>query len=120
MHNFIKRLACLLPLALLPSIAMADDWQSLDAPAIKAALTARLLIYTDGATQQFNADGSTTYTTTRMSYGTWRIEANQYCSQWPPSDRWSCYDMAVSESGLDLRFRAGDGSESVGRYVDLK
>ena len=30
------------------------------------------------------------------------------------------YDVAASADGLDLRFTAGDGSESVGRYIDLK
>ena len=122
----LKTLACLtaiafsLTVALGPTTATAEDWQPLDAPAITLALTARTLAYKDGATQQFNADGSTIYTTDRDSIGAWRVEGPQYCSQWPPSDRWSCYDMTVSESGLDLRFTASDGSESVGRYVDLK
>ena len=99
---------------------MAEDWQPLDAPAATLAPTARTVAYEGGATQQFNTDGSTIYTTTHPSKGAWRVERNQYCSQWPPSDRWSCYNVALSADGLDLRFTAGDGSESVGRYVDLQ
>ena len=106
--------------ALTPTTAMTENWQPLDAPAITQALTARILAYKDGATQQFNADGSTVYTTDHESTGAWRVDGPQFCSEWPPSDKWSCYDMAVREGGLDLRFTAGDGSESVGRYVDLK
>ena len=130
MHAMLKTPACLtaiafsLTVALGPTTATAEDWQPLDAPAITLALTARTVAYKDGykdgATQRFNEDASTIYTTTHPSKGAWRVERNQYCSQWPPSDRWSCYNVARSEGGLDLRFTAGDGSESVGRYVDLK
>ena len=125
MQTRLKSLASLTGLALTtaaltPSTAMAENWHPLDAPAITQALTARMVAYDGGATQQFNADGSTTYTTTHVSYGAWRVDGTQYCSQWPPSDKWSCYDVAASDDGLDLRFTAGDGSESVGRYVDLK
>ena len=116
----LTAVACSLTVALAPTTAMAEDWQPLDAPAATLAPTARTVAYDDGATQQFNTDGSTIYTTTNPSAGAWRVERNQYCSQWPPSDRWSCYNVARSEGGLDLRFTAGDGSESVGRYVDLK
>lgn len=110
----------LFALTFLPTIAVAEDWQLLDATTLNAALTARTVAYTGGATQQFNADGSTTYTTDHPSHGAWRIDGTQYCSQWPPSDRWACYEVARSADGLDLRFTAGDGSESVGRYVDLQ
>ena len=107
-------------LAVLPTMALAQDWQPLDAPSLKTALTARTLAYDGGETQQFNADGSTIYTTDHPSTGAWRIDGPHYCSQWPPSDRWSCYDVARSADGLHLRFTASDGSASAGRYTDLK
>ena len=118
-----KTPACLTALAFGLTVALglttatAEDWQPLDAPAITLA---RTVAFKDGATQQFNTDGSTIYTTTHPNTGAWRVERNQYCSQWPPSDRWSCYDVVISADGLDLRFTAGNGSESVGRYVDLE
>lgn len=106
--------------ALLPSLALAQNWQAPDAPAIALALTARTVAYADGATQQFNADGSTIYTTTNPSIGKWRVTGLQYCSLWPPSDKWSCFDVALSANGLDLRFTSSEGGETVGRYIDLK
>ena len=122
----LKTPACLtaiafsLTVALGPTTATAEDWQPLDAPAITLALTARTVAYEDGATQRFNEDASTIYTTPHPSTGAWRVDRDQYSSQCSPSDRWSCYDVAVSADGLDLRFTAGDGSESMGRYVELK
>ena len=126
LHTMRKTPACLTALAFGPTVALgpttatAEDWQTLDAPAITLALTARVVADEGGATQRFNEDASTVYTTTHPNTGAWRVERNQYCSQWPPSDRWSCYDVALSADGLDLRFTAGDGSVSVGRYEDLK
>ncbi len=97
--------------------AMAEDWTTLSGDQITQALTARLLRYEDGARQQFNADGTTIYESPDISHGQWRVTGDQYCSQWPPSDRWSCYDVA--QNGLDIRFVAGDGSAAIGRYADL-
>lgn len=99
--------------------AMAEDWTPLTGDQITAALTARVLVYDGGARQQFNADGSTPYESPEVSQGQWRVEGDQYCSQWPPSDRWSCYGVEAEAAGLDIRFIAGDGSVSTGRYADL-
>ena len=114
MRQMILMLACL------PTTALAQDWQPLGAASLKAALAARTVAYDGGATQQFNADGTTIYTTANPSFGKWRVEGAQYCSAWPPFDHWACYTVARSDNGLDLRFTAADGSASVGRYVDLK
>ncbi len=120
MRHLRQTLAALTAFAILPATAMAEDWQTLDAATLKSALLARVVVYDGGATQQFNPDGSTTYTADRPSTGAWRVDGPQYCSQWPPSDIWSCYDVARSANGLNIRFTAGDGSNSVGRYVDLR
>lgn len=104
-------------LCLLAQPACADDWERLTGDQITAALTARLLVYADGARQQFNADGSTLYENPSPSTGGWRVEVDRYCSQWPPSDRWTCYDVA--QNGLEIRFTADDGSATSGRYADL-
>jgi hypothetical protein len=100
--------------------AMADDWQALTGDQITLALTARVLAYDGGETQQFNADGTTRYESPDVSHGQWRVQGDQYCSQWPPSDRWSCYGVQAEAAGLDIRFVAGDGSVSTGRYIDLQ
>lgn len=117
----IEKLALGLAGALfLSGFALADDgWVTLAGDEIGPALSARHLVYDGGATQQFNADGSTDYESGRPSHGSWRVEGERYCSVWPPSDRWACYRVERSADGLALRFVAEDGSASVGRYDDL-
>jgi hypothetical protein len=111
------RLAMILAMiwAVLPVMAVAQEWQTLDGDAITTALLSRQVLYEDGTQQSFATDGITYYGDT---IGYWRVQGDQYCSQWPPSDRWSCYD--VEQNGIDIRFVAGDGSISLGRYVDLQ
>jgi hypothetical protein len=97
--------ATIMILLLAASPAMAEDWARLTGDQITQALTARLVVYDGGERQQFNADGTTLY------------ESPEPSQQWPPSDRWACYD--VEAQGLDIRFIAGDGSVATGRYADL-
>jgi hypothetical protein len=110
----------LMILILMAQPALADEWATLTGAQITQALTARLLQYDGGERQQFNADGTTLYESPDASHGQWRVTGDQYCSQWPPSDRWSCYDVEGEATGLNIRFIAGDGSVSTGRYIDLR
>jgi hypothetical protein len=98
-----------------PAMAPAEDWQPLDGAGIATALASRVLVYEGGALQDFFADGRTLY---GDQWGRWEVRGDRYCSVWPPSDRWACHDVA--RKGIDLRFTADDGSESVGRYTDLQ
>jgi hypothetical protein len=84
----------------------------LDGPAIATALTGRALIYDGDTRQTFGADGLTDYD---GSQGRWRVDGDQYCSQWPPSDRWSCYDVFAIFGGI--RFSDAGGVVD-GLYVD--
>ncbi len=44
--------------------------------------------------QIFQKGGATLYIENgSQSQGRWRVAGDQYCSQWPPSDHWSCYDV---------------------------
>jgi hypothetical protein len=104
-----------LMMVLMPGVVWADGWQALTGDQIAAALTARVVQYDGDHRQDFMADGRTLYD---ESWGYWRVEGSQYCSQWPPSDRWTCYSVATS--GIDLRFVAKDGSITTARYVDLR
>lgn len=89
----------------------------LDGQGITAALSARVVQYTGGQRQDFFADGRTVYESGGSpSWGQWRVEGDRYCSVWPPSDRWSCYEVA--SKGLEIRFQDG-GEATVGQYVDL-
>ncbi len=112
-----------LAFAVVAGPVLADDWQAMSGAEITTALTARVLAYQDGTTQNFYADGRTLFETAGgagQSWGRWRVEADQYCSSWPPSESWACYAMDAESGGLDLRFVAADGSLSIGRYQDLQ
>jgi hypothetical protein len=98
-----------------PAMVLAEDWQPLDGAGIATALAARVLVYDGGALQDFFADGRTLY---EDQWGHWEVRGDRYCSVWPPSDRWACYAVAIR--GIDLRFTAEGGAETVGRYTDLQ
>ncbi|MBD1205558.1 MAG: hypothetical protein H9533_15680 [Rhodobacteraceae bacterium] len=100
--------------ALWPMAAAAEGWERLDGAGVRAALEGRALVYADGTVQDFRADGRTLYGAD--SWGQWRVEGERYCSVWPPSDRWACYDL--ERDGARLRFLSDDGSETVGVYRD--
>jgi len=104
-----------LGLALMPNLAAAE-FQALTGAQIEAALSGRALVYDDGSTQDFRPSGRTLYNAGRPSWGYWAARGDTYCSQWPPSDGWTCYDMA--RQGDVLRFIAQDGSFTDGTYSD--
>jgi hypothetical protein len=95
----------------------AEEWRALDGPQIVAALSARVLGYADGRLQDFKADGTTL---ADGGVGRWRVEADRFCSAWPPAERWACYGVEREARGLDIRFTDTSGHVTVGRYVDLK
>jgi hypothetical protein len=55
-----------------------------------------------GDTEHFMGEGS--------SKGRWDIHGDQYCSQWPPGDRWTCYD--VIQDGETIIFVSPSGERS--------
>jgi hypothetical protein len=103
---------------LLSTPSLAEDWRTLDSAEITAALSARVLQYQDGSTQNFFTDGRTLYEAgAGESWGKWWVEGGKYCSTWPPSDVAACY--SVQAQGLNVRFTGKGGDVSVGRYQDL-
>lgn len=100
-----------------PVPALTDDWQPLDAEGISDALTGRTLQY-DTAIQDFRASGKTRYTTSEDSWGNWSTRGDQYCSQWPPSATWNCYDLSMSKDGKTIRFVGAPDDVTDGRYID--
>ncbi|MCY1125445.1 hypothetical protein OU426_01135 [Frigidibacter sp. RF13] len=112
----MKRLIATVLLFSLPSAVLAEDWTRLTGSDVTNALNARHLVYESGATQGFGEDGSTRYTGGGPTMGQWRVKEHQYCSIWPPSDAWTCYDVERSTDGKSLRFTGPDGSQTVGRY----
>lgn len=105
-------------LALMPAMAGAQDWQVLRGQQVRAALEGRKLVHAGGAVQDFRASGRTLYNAGRDSWGNWRVEGDQYCSQWPPSDLWACFDLLVAPDAGGLRFVGASGDVSEGRYSD--
>ncbi len=103
--------------SLLPTLAIAEEWTPLfEDAAIQEALADRMVRYDALTYQIFGAAGDTQYITERASEGRWAARGGQYCSVWPPSDVWTCYDFAVS--GNSVRFIGSDRSVSVGTYEE--
>ena len=103
----------------LPTVALAegDTWETLTGAEIAQALTGRVLDY--GAQwQDFRASGRTLYNHAgRDSWGYWAVRGDQYCSMWPPSDLWACYDM--TRRGDMLRFIDANGEVTEAVYRDV-
>lgn len=106
----MKRLTLILTMVATPLFA---EWKPMTGAEIETALSGKTLIY-DNAQQVFYPSGRTLYDAGRPSWGYWAARGDQYCSQWPPGDLWACYDM--ERDGDMLRFIAGDGSVTTGRY----
>ncbi|MEO1733028.1 MAG: hypothetical protein AAFR45_05280 [Pseudomonadota bacterium] len=79
-------------------------------------MTNKKLTYESGAWQDFRASGRTLYNAGEDSWGYWGVRGDQYCSMWPPSDLWACYDMA--RSGDVIRFIGASGDVTDGRYSE--
>ena len=111
----MRRFALAVILAV-PGVAGAGEFTDLDGAGVRAALEGRKLVYDSGARQDFRASGKTLYNAGQDSWGNWRVQGDQYCSEWPPSDLWACYDLQTD--GEVIRFIGEAGDITDGRYVD--
>ena len=80
------------------------------------ALMGKKLDYGDGVWQDFRASMKTLYYSGRPSWGYWAVRDGQYCSQWPPSSLWACYDIELTEGGVSFVGEKGD--VTTGSYTD--
>lgn len=110
----IALILALIP-AIWPGCAPAQDWQALDGAQIRVALEGRHLDYANGATQDFRASGRTLYNAGADSWGYWRVENDRYCSMWPPSDLWACYDLYKAGDRLRFVGAGGEATDAVAR-----
>jgi hypothetical protein len=99
----------------------AADGGLVAADEMAAALTAATLVFEDGATQVFTADGRTTYVDHgRQTEGEWSvIENGKFSSFWPPDYRATYVLRWIVEDGttVGLSFtEAGRGQRFNGRY----
>lgn len=94
----------ILTVLLCQSVAAAE--KKLDGAAIAVALDNVTLTSTENdrkIEQVFQSSGATftiDVQTKALSQGFWRVEGDKYCSQWPPSEHWSCYDMFTNQAGV--------------------
>jgi hypothetical protein len=101
-----------------PALA-GEAWLALDGAAIGPAVAARHLVFADGATRQFNPDGSAHREGAGAGAGRWRVVRDRLCEFWFSQGRWDCHGVERSADGLSLRFSTEDGSAVIGRYDDL-
>ena len=94
----------------------AVDWVKVEKGAIEAALDDRKVRYALSE-QVFYASGKTLYDAGRPSWGNWREQNGQYCSEWPPNALWSCYDLYLSADGTQVRFVGASGDKTDGVFV---
>lgn len=101
----------------LPIVATAEEtvWTPMNGDEIRQALSGRVLSY-GRSWQDFRKSGRTLYNAGADSWGYWRVQNDQYCSQWPPSDLWACYTM--DRRGDALRFVGEDGYVSEAVYQE--
>ena len=112
MRRLMMAMMMVLPVGV---VGEEQSWAAMSGAEITAALTERALKYSM-ATQKFYASGRTLYDAGRPSWGYWRVEGDEYCSQWPPSDLWACYRM--ERLGDQLRFVGEQGEKTVGDFFD--
>lgn len=94
-------------LVVFASSAIADE-KKLTGPEITAALTDKVLTAKTDATQIFQKSGVTFYSENgSQSQGSWKVEGDKYCSQWPPNQAWPCYD--VLKDGTKITFVSDSG-----------
>ncbi len=83
----------------------------LTGPALQELLSERFLVATrDGKTieQIFQKSGLTLYTENgAQSQGFWKVEGNAFCSQWPPNETWSCFE--IFQDGKNVTFVSKSG-----------
>ncbi len=98
--------------------AASEQWQPVIGDEISALLSGQHVVYEGESviSQTFHEGGSTTYVDGRPSLGRWRASETQYCSSWPPSDYWECYDLFKDSTGKRIRFTSSVGQEWIARF----
>lgn len=98
-------------------VAADDGWVKLTTEAqVLDALDDKSVTYGIDIKQTFYKSGKTLYDAGRPSWGNWRPQGGQYCSEWPPNANWACYDLYLSKDGTMVRFQGSAGDVSDGTY----
>ncbi|MEL6680648.1 MAG: hypothetical protein AAFQ51_18240 [Pseudomonadota bacterium] len=100
--------------------ALADEgWVALRGAEIREALADKTLIY-EFEKQRFYASGRTSFDAGILDWGHWEVREDRYCSLWPPSDIWTCYDVALRDwAGVtQIRFTGEVDDVSLGTVME--
>lgn len=109
-----------LSIFILSSVVAVAEEQKLTGPEIMIVLADKTYQQIRPTTkhrieQTFQSGGNTHFVVDgQLSQGLWRVEADQYCSSWPPSTDWDCYD--ILRLGEEIVFLSARGA----RYVFVK
>lgn len=102
-------------MATLAGEAVAQGWEPVfEDQAIFDAFADRTVTFDAYTFQTFGAAGETRFLTERAADGLWMARDGQYCSQWPPSERWECYDIQLREA--QVKFIGPNRTESIGTF----
>ena len=64
------------------------------------------------ADQIFQKSGVTYYNVgSGQSQGKWKVEDNQFCSQWSPNPAWACYDVTRDERHIFFISKWGERTD---------
>ncbi len=99
-----------------PCFLTAQEFRTLTGDEILSALADQKLDYGNGVWQTFDKAMLTQYFAGGHSAGRWSVRDDRYCSLWPPSDLWACYD--VHQNGDVIRFVDENGATTDGKLAD--
>lgn len=106
------RMILICSLAFLPFNGMAQAEPRAMSGSEIADLLPTIVANGDDTRQTFSASGATTYVDKgRETYGTWRVEADTYCSQWPPVREWACFAVIYDAMESRLVWIAHNGEK---------
>ena len=94
-----------------------EGWVRLNAAGIVAALADVTVRYDAHTLEVYRTDGTTRLITERVADGLWEVRDDRFCSSWPPSTVWTCYD--VDRAGDMLRFTGDAGHASTGQRMPV-
>jgi hypothetical protein len=103
--SVMKNLVLIVCLSLLIATAQAAE-KKLGAGELKDLLSNIRLTSTETGReteQVFQASGATftiDVETHQQSQGFWKLQGDKYCSQWPPSENWECFDVYGNDQGV--------------------
>ena len=113
------RLFLVVLVILIAAPADAEGWRALKGQEIRDSLAGQVVDY-DAAWQDFRGDGRTLYNAGGDSWGTWNVQSDRYCSQWPPNSAWTCYQVDLKADGSAVRFRGASDDVTIGTFRGIK